>query len=309
MTKTKASIFSGFTAVITAALLWAASGSFAKYLFNAGLSPFDLVQIRLTVAVFCIAVFLLFRSPEKMLIPIKKLPQYLFLGVFGMAAMQATYLLAISRIQVAAAILLQYLAPVLIVIWQVLFQQKHPSSRVIMALCAAVAGSALVLDLASMNFKAMSGIGILAGLGAALTFAIYSLAGEARMKEEGPETVVFYAMLIAAILWNILRPPFSGFTALGNDIPTWALALAIGCFGTALPFFLYLYGVRIIGASPASITGTLEPVFAGILCFFLLAEIFNTLQLSGAILVITAVILLQLPDKRNLSYHAQNPSS
>ncbi|WP_186442884.1 EamA family transporter [Desulfobotulus alkaliphilus] len=292
-----------------AALLWAASGSFAKYLFNAGLSPFDLVQIRLTVAVFCIGVFLLFRSPEKMRIPLKRVPQYLFLGVFGMAAMQATYLLAISRIQVAAAILLQYLAPVLIALWQVFYQKKKLSPRVFMALCAAITGCALVLDLASMNFKAMNGTGILAGLGAALTFAIYSLAGEAEMQEQSPETVVFYAMLIAAILWNILRPPFSGFTALGSDMPTWGLALAIGCFGTALPFFLYLYGVRITGASPASITGTLEPVFAGILCFFLLAEIFNTLQLSGAVLVITAVILLQLPDKRTLSYHAQNPSS
>ncbi|MCW7754775.1 DMT family transporter [Desulfobotulus sp. H1] len=299
----------GFSAVILAALLWASSGSLAKYLFNGGLSPFDLVQVRLTVASVCIGLFLFFRAPEKLQIPLQRLPNYLFLGIFGMAAMQASYLLAISRIQVAAAILLQYLAPVLITIWQLVFQKKPLSLRILMALCTAVAGCSLVLNLPSMEFQSMNITGILAGLGAALTFAIYSLAGEARMKEKSPETVVFFAMTIAAVLWHILLPPFSGFRALGNDPTTWAIALTISTFGTALPFFLFLYGIALTGAAPASITGTLEPVFAGIISFFLLAELFNTLQLCGAALVIAAVILLQLPQTRKNSYHAQNPTS
>jgi drug/metabolite transporter (DMT)-like permease len=287
----------GFFAVILAALLWAASGSSAKYLFNAGLSPFDLVQIRLTIATACIGLLLAFRAPEKLRIPLKSLPGYLFLGICGMAAMQATYLLAISRIQVAAAILLQYLAPAFIALWQICFQGHRLTLRTLIALCAALTGCALVLDLPAMQWRSMDLTGILAGLAAALTFALYSLAGEARMQKEAPETVVFYAMLIACILWHILLPPFSGFAALGNQDASWILAMAIGSLGTALPFFLYLYGIRCIGAAPASITGTLEPVFAGFLCFFFLSEILNIFQMTGATFVISAIILLQLPEK------------
>lgn len=288
----------GFLAVILAALLWAASGSFAKYLFNAGLSPFDLVQIRLTLATGCIAALIALRSPQKLRISTQSLPHFFFLGICGMAAMQATYLLAISRIQVAAAILLQYMAPAMIALWQMGFQGRNLSARTLMALCAATTGCALVLDLPSLHFQSMDLTGILAGLAAALTFALYSLAGEARMREYAPETVVLYAMGIAAILWHILLPPFSGFMALGGKGETWGIAIAIGSLGTALPFFLYLYGIERIGASPASITGTLEPVFAGILCFFLLSEKLSPMQMGGAVLVMGAIALLQLPQKQ-----------
>lgn len=287
----------GFFSVICAAFLWASSGSFAKHLFQKGVSPFALVQIRLTVAAITIGLFLLLLAPRLLRIRKRDLPYFLGLGIFAMAGAQFTYLFAISRIQVAAAILLQYLAPVLIAAWEVLFCGRRLSARTGMALFSAMAGCAFVLNLMQMQLSAMDPLGILAGLGAAVTFATYSVAGASGVRTYGPATVVCYAMLFGAITWNLVLPPLSGFAALPDGI-SWTIALGIGVFGTALPFGLYLMGVQQVGAAPASITGTLEPVFAGILCYFLLGEILTPTQITGVFLVIFAVILLQIPETK-----------
>jgi len=91
----------GYIFVIIAALLWGVSGSSAKFLFNSGITPFQLVQLRLTLSVGILFGVLAALRPSLLRISIKDIGYFIFFGTVGMAGVQFTYLYAISKINVA----------------------------------------------------------------------------------------------------------------------------------------------------------------------------------------------------------------
>jgi drug/metabolite transporter (DMT)-like permease len=102
----------GYLYVALAAILFAISGTSAKFLFNDGITAFQLIQMRTTLAFTGLLIWLCLRYPALLKISLKNLPYFIGLGVFGIGSAQFFYLLAISKINVAAAILLHYTGPV-----------------------------------------------------------------------------------------------------------------------------------------------------------------------------------------------------
>jgi drug/metabolite transporter (DMT)-like permease len=286
----------GFLYVIMAAILWAVSGSSAKFLFHSGISPFQLVQLRITLAVAVLFVGLLVTNRKLLKISRSDIPYFAILGTFGMAAVQFTYLFAISKIQVAAAILLQYLAPVFIAIFSMIFIRETPSKATILSIVLAFSGCYLVVGAYNLSLLNMNLLGIASGIASAVSFAWYSVLGEYGMRRYNPWTVLFFACLFAAVLWNVAHPPFESFLHAYSPIQ-WAWILYIAVCGTVLPFGLYLEGVNLIRSTRASITGTLEPISAGVISYFFLNEIMEPLQLTGGVFVVTAVVLLQIKQE------------
>jgi drug/metabolite transporter, DME family len=286
----------GYGYVILAALLWALSATASKYLFNHGLSPFQLVQLRVTVCAVMLFVWLGFHCPTLLRISLSDIPYFLVLGVFGMAGVQFFYLFAISKIHVAAAILLEYLAPVFIALYTVVFAREKLSHYVIAAIISAVFGCYLVVGAYNLDILSMNRAGILAGIGAAITFAWYSVHGEYGMRRYNPWTVLFYAVLFASIVWNILHPPLKAFMHHYSFV-TWIWIVYIGSMGTILPFGFYYEGINLIRSTRASITATLEPIIASLVSYLFLNEIMTPLQMMGGVLVIASIILLQLKQE------------
>jgi drug/metabolite transporter (DMT)-like permease len=283
----------GYGFVILAALLWALSATASKFLFNNGISPFQLVQLRVTVCAVTLFAWLGFRCPALLRISLRDVPYFAILGVFGMAGVQFSYLFAISKINVAAAILLEYLAPVFIALYTVVFAREKLNLYVIAAICSAVSGCYLVVGAYNLDILSMNRAGILAGIGAAITFAWYSVLGEYGMRRYNPWTVLFYAVLFALIVWNILHPPLKAFTHHYSFV-TWIWIVYIGSMGTVLPFGFYYEGINLIRSTRASITATLEPIIAALISYLFLNEIMAPLQMIGGVLVIGSIILLQL---------------
>lgn len=288
----------GYAFAIAAALFWAVSGSSAKYLFNSGVSPFQLVQLRLTLAFFCLGGFLLIFRPHLLKIDRKDLLYFVIFGVVGMAGVQFTYLFAISRIKVAAAILLQYLAPSMIAVYFVVFAKERLSRATVFALGCALAGCWLVVGAYNLNILSMNLAGIVSGVLSAVTFAWYSLHGEYGMRKYNPWTVLFYAFAFGALAWNIAHPPFEGLMHAWRPAQ-WFWIFYIAVFGTLVPFGLYLEGINLIRSTRASITATLEPITAGVLSYLFLGEVMEPLQLLGGALVITAIVILQVKQERD----------
>jgi drug/metabolite transporter (DMT)-like permease len=104
----------GYLYVAMAAILFAISGTAAKFLFNGGITAFELIQMRTTLAFSGLLVWLCLKEPALLKISTKSLPYFFSLGVFGIGSAQFFYLLAISKINVAAAILLHYTGPVFV---------------------------------------------------------------------------------------------------------------------------------------------------------------------------------------------------
>lgn len=168
----------GYFYVIVGAILWAVSGSSSKFLFNSGITPFELVQLRTTISASLLFLIFFFFKPKLLKISSKDIAYFIVLGTVGMAAVQFTYFFAISKIQVAAAILLEYLAPILIALHAVIFARDRLSLMTVSAIIGAVIGCYFVVGAYNLDLFAMNRLGILSGLGAAVSFAWYSVHGE-----------------------------------------------------------------------------------------------------------------------------------
>ena len=145
------------------------------------------------------------------------------------------------------------------------------------------------------NFQilALNRAGIIAGILAAVSFAVYSISSDFGMRQYTPWTVLLYGMLFAALMWNILHPPLEAFIH-GYAAIQWGWILFIGIGGTVFPFGLYFEGIKRIKPTHASITATLEPISAGVIAAVFLGEVMVPLQITGGLLVIVSIILLQL---------------
>ena len=288
----------GYLYVVLAALMWGLSGSAAKFLFNSGISPFQLVQMRLTISAALLFLCLLIRFSFLLKISRNDIFYFILFGTVGMAGVQFTYLFTISKIKVAAAILLQYLAPSFIALHSVVFMREKLNRLTLIALAGATLGCYLVVGAYNLEILSMNIIGIISGLLSALTFAWYAIHGEYGMRRYNPWTVLFYALLFGAVVWNILHPPLEAFMHDYSSLQ-WLWILYIGVMGTLVPFGLYLEGINLIRSTRASITATLEPITAGIISYIFLNEVMEIPQIAGGVIVVTSIILLQLNQEQD----------
>jgi drug/metabolite transporter (DMT)-like permease len=289
----------GYLCVMTGAMMWASSGTAGKALFEGGVKALDLVQIRVTLASIILFLFLVVFSRDSLKIRPKDIGYFLLLGGVFMALVQGTYFYTISKIQVAAAILIQYLAPIFVAVYSMLFWNERSTLCKITALCMAFGGCYLVVGGYDLELLRMNRLGIMGGLASAVCFAGYSLLGERGMHRYKPWTVLFYALVFSIPTWHILHPPFQ-YVRLAFDLSQWLWMVYIAVVGTILPFGLFFVGVNYIRSTRASITATLEPISAGFFAFFVLGETMEILQIAGGAMVIGAIVLLQIQQEQDM---------
>jgi drug/metabolite transporter (DMT)-like permease len=254
------------------------------------------VQLRLTIAAAVLLVWLVFSCPVQLKIAPRDIGYFIILGGGAMAAVQFTYLFSISKIHVAAAILLQYLAPIFIALYAVAVTGDRLGRMTLPALAGAFSGCYLAVGAYDFNVFTLNLPGIISGFLSALAFAWYSLQGEYGMRRYHPLTVLFFALLFGAVAWNLLQPPFGAFLRSYSTLQ-WGWIGYISLLGTLLPFGFYFKGINLIRSTRASITATLEPITAGVLSFIFINEIMTPLQIAGGFMVIAAVILLQIEQE------------
>ena len=288
----------GYLCVMTAAVMWASSGVVGKALFSNGITPFELVQVRVTVSTLLLAIVFGWFRRDLIKIRSGDLGYFLLLGGVAMAMVQITYFYAISKIHVAAAIFLQYLAVSLVAIFSICFWKERLTLLKSFSVCLALAGCYLMVGGYNLHFLQMNWVGIVSGLISAFCFAGYTLIGERGMHRYSPWTVLFYAFLFATLTWHIVYPPFHYLTA-GYALSAWCGLLYVSVVGTVLPFGLFFVGVNYIRSTRAAITATLEPVSAGFLAYFFLNERLEPLQVLGGVMVVWAIVLLQLRRERD----------
>jgi drug/metabolite transporter (DMT)-like permease len=280
----------GLLAAVTAAHLWAISGVFAKVLMTETLAPSRLVFYRSILSTLVLAAILLWRDRALPRLRWKELPFFLAMGIGGLALTQFAYYAAIRSLSVGIAILLQYLAP----LWMLLFERfwlKIPLRRAsLAALLLAIAGCAMV-SIDTGATRRWGNAGILLALGAGLCFASYTLMTRHALKSHSDLTVLFYGFLFSALLWGANPGSWQPLVALG-PIPI-GMILYVATFGTLLPFLLYARAVKHLSASHTGIIATLEPVVAGAIAWVFLDEALTGSQVVGGCCVLLAVVILQ----------------
>jgi drug/metabolite transporter (DMT)-like permease len=278
--------------IMCAAVLWASSGTASKYLFNMGMNPYILAQFRVTYSALLILAYLFFFKISSLKIGARDVWYFIALGAFGMAGIQLTYLFAISKIKVAMAILLQYLAPFFVATYSSLFLKERMDRWKILSILLAFGGCFFVVEAYNVSFFSLNKQGVIAGMLSAGFFSFYSLLGERMMRKYNPWTVLFYAFVFASLFLNGILPA-KNILLWKTELRWWLAVLYIISCGTATPFGLYFMGIEHLRATRASIVATLEPISAGIFSLILLGEVLSPWQIFGGLLVITGIIIIQ----------------
>lgn len=285
--------FLGLGAVAAAAALWAAAAAVARTLFDDGVEPLELVQARAYVSAVGLALLpAAWRRAER-----PNLKAAVGLGL-AIAAVNAFYYVAIQRLAVAVALVLQYTGPAVVVAWVAFTTRRRPAKEILIALAATFAGVVLVSELLAGDIGSLNLIGIACGLGSAVMFATYTLVSEEAGKHYGIIGALFRGFCAASVLWLIFQIPQGWPRALtaADHLPR---VLFVGVVGTLAPFLLYLWGVGRIRAQRAVIAATLEPVVAGVVAWVWLGQALSAMQLVGGAIIVIAVASLQIRATSN----------
>ncbi|MBN1921150.1 MAG: EamA family transporter [Anaerolineae bacterium] len=294
----KGYVLVGYTPVIVAAMLWATMGLFYKGLMATyALPALTIVFWRAAIAAIALFVALLPRHRSDLRLPKRDWLLFLGFSAIGVAAFYAIYIHAISLIGMGAAAVLMYTAPVWVTLFSAVFLGEKLTGRKALALLLALAGCALVGKLYDINGAALNLPGILAGLGAGLTYGAYILFSKgAAQRGHSPWAALAYALALGALFLLPFQQTAEALRPLSSPgIALWLLVLGlIPTLGGGVAFNAGLHHVT---ASNASIVATLEPVMAAFLGWVVWDEQLTALQLFGAGLILIAVMLLQLQSR------------
>jgi len=274
-----------------AAALWGVSGVVAKTLFNRQIEPWTLLAIRLSGA-FVILLLILSLRRVPLRVPRNQIGRLIVLGL-AMTSAQFTYYLTISLTDVSTALFLQYTAPVFVVMYAWLIEKEPLTALKVAAILLAIVGSYLLVT--GGEGIRVSPLGLLTGTLSAVAFGLYAILGRGRVRQVGSWTVLLYAIGTAAAVWNLIIPPWKTFGR-AYAPEEWGLFGFIIVFGTILPFGSFLYGLRTISPSGASLTATLEPVVGSAAAFLFLNEVLGSTQITGAAAIAGGVALIQVSD-------------
>jgi drug/metabolite transporter (DMT)-like permease len=281
----------GLAAAAGAATLWAISGVFGKILMTGWVSPSQLVFYRSAFGSALLAAILLLKNKALLKVSLHDLPFLIALGVLGLALTQFFYYAAIRSMSVGLAILLEYLAPLWIILFERLWRKKPIARAKILALALALSGCFLV-SLPAGSGAQLSSKGLFFGIAAGICFASYSLMSQQALKSYPETAVLFYSLFFTALFWGVLA---SGIKAswLTMSHFQFGLILYVTTLGTVVPFFLFVFALKCLEASQVGIISTLEPVLAAVIAWIHLGERLTLMQIVGGFLVLSAIVLLQ----------------
>jgi drug/metabolite transporter (DMT)-like permease len=279
----------GYGLALGAASLWGVGGVFAKVLFDRGMAPSVLAEVRIGLGFVAFAIIVALFGRRHARVRRGHLPLLVLFGVVGMAGVQLSYYESIKRLPVVLALLIQYLGPLLVLLYFWLRGRKV-GGRLWLAALLTIVGCYFALgaydaDLLQVNVEG----GAIALLSAAI-FAFYLIVAERIVLLYSALTLLLYGFGVAALAWTVVRPwwtlPFAEW-----DATTYLLILGVLVVGTLLPFFLSSTALTMLPATRVGLAETIEPVVAGVAAFIVLGESLAAPQLVGGALVLAGIAL------------------
>jgi drug/metabolite transporter (DMT)-like permease len=265
-----------------------------------------LAQSRTTISFLLLApVLWVVRGRARLVLPWRDALRGLLLGVGGLAVANYTYYLAIQKTTVATAIILQYTAPVWVLLFMLVTRRQRATwprtAGVVLAVAGCVfaigtfAGQARFPFLTAAGILKLNTIGVLAAQAAAVSFAFYNVYGRHMVKRYDHWVVITYALLGSSLLWIVVNPPWK-IIAMNYTSGQWAFLVLFAVVSMLVPFSFYFAGLNHLDATRAIVTSCLEPVFCIVIAAATLGEAVSGLQVAGIALVLGATVLVQRPE-------------
>jgi drug/metabolite transporter (DMT)-like permease len=285
----------GTVLLLTSSFFFASSGPLAKPAMAAGLSPQQVAGARITLAALILLVSVAVTKPRLLRVHWSDWRLLLAYGLFGVAGVQFLYFAGVSRLPVGIAMVLEFMAPVLVALWVRFVRRTVLPKTMWLGTALALLGVAAVAQV--WQGLALDAIGLLAGIGTALCAASYFLLGEHAVRTKHPLTMTTWGMVVGAVVLTVVSPPWelpgdllAKQTTLG---PVWTLLIAIAIFGTVLPYSIGMTALRHLPSNVASVLSMAEPLIATTFAWALLNETLSVAQIIGGITILAGAFIAQ----------------
>jgi len=287
--------------MITAAMGFALGGVAAKVLREADMDAFRLTQIRSTGAAIILIAFAVMKGKSQLYARKDELKDLLVFGTVGVAAVTSFYFFAIKYLYVSVALIIEFTASIWIVLYLRFVKKKQISPLMWWGILCAFSGLVLVSQI--WTGTSLHPIGVAVAFADAFALSIYFLYADRLSQTRSSLSLMTWGIGVAAVFWALVLPwwnfPFEYLTNTysleGNlsnySAPGWALILWIIIIGTVIPYLLTVTGIRELSASTGSVIGMIEPIFAGVIAWWLLSEAFTSIQLLGCAVVLLGIYL------------------
>jgi len=302
--------FRGYVFIASAAFLWGVSAALGRAVFTGKLAlsgealhPIDPLILSQTRTSFSLLVLLPIlvgrRGWQGIKLPTADLVQCLMLGMLGVAASNYFYYVAIQKTSVAIAIIVQYTAPVWVLLYVVARGQQKLSLQKVAAVGVSIAGIALTIGLVGAKSSSplhLDSYGLFAALLASFSFAFYNVGGHRILARFDRWRVLFWTLASAAVFWLVINPPWK-VAASHYTLGQWEFLFVFSMISVMGSFSLYFLGLQYLEPTRAIIASCLEPVFSILLAAVLLGEGLRPIQTLGIVLVLAAIVIVQLPGR------------
>lgn len=231
----------------------------------------------------------------------------MWLGVVGLAGSNFMYYYAIEKTSVTTAIVLQYTAPVWVLLYMLFRRFQRATPARVIAVCMAVIGISLAVG--SVGFRPgwmplpylrpdfrLNLAGLIAAQLAAFSFAFYNIYGQSLLQLHDRWKVLLYALLGVSIFWIVINPPWK-IIAAHYSSQQWAFLFVFAISSMLLPFSLYFSALRYLDPTRAIVTSCLEPIFAILFAAMFVHESLDGVRILGVFVVLAGTVLVQLPER------------
>lgn len=238
-------------------------------------------------------------------VPRPQLWRCLLMGAVGLSGANFFYYYAIDKTTVATAIVVQYTAPVWVLLYMVARGRQRATWPRVAGVVTALLGIALCIHVLRVGSTApyisigglkLHTLGLLAAVGASFSFAFYNILGGDLVHALHRWTVFLYALLGSTLFWLLVNPPWK-LVAAHYSKDQWLFLLFFAVFSMLLPFGSYLAGLQFVDVTKAMVIACLEPVFAISLAAAFVGEAVEGTQVAGMVMVLAATIIVEMPDK------------
>jgi len=283
----------GFLLLLLAVLFWGGSAPLGKFLIITRFDTLIIVQTRTSLAFILLLIFFLLIDRSVFRIELRDIWKFAMLGVLGVAITNYTYYYTVKEASVATAILVQYTAPVWIVLYSVLFLKEDKLDRVtIVSLVIALVGCYFAVTSGSMQSINLKGWAIITGPMSAFTFAYQVIGTKQLIKRYSLWTLLLYMFGFSALFWLCINPPWN-IIAKHYNYSDWEILWVFAIVSILIPQMAFASGLKHLDASTAGIISVMEPVIAIVAAFLILGESLIAIQMFGGMMVLLAVGLLQ----------------
>jgi drug/metabolite transporter (DMT)-like permease len=293
----------GILIALLSAATFATAGPFAKSLLESGWTPGSVVFLRISGAALLLLVPTVRALGGRWHLLRGEWRQVVAYGLAAVALPQVAFFYAISHLSVGVALLLEYLALVLVVVWQSLRSRRAPRPTTLVGIALALVGLVLVLDV--FGGVRIDGIGVVWGLVAALGLTSYFvMSGSSHDTALPPLTLAGGGLVVGAVAFGVLGLvgvlPMEFHTAQvelgGTALPWWSAILELAAIAAAMSYVSGIVAARMLGAKLASFVGLSEVLFAVLLAWLLLGELPRAVQLLGGLFILAGVVVVRAEE-------------